>query len=432
MTAVAERRLPLANPGRKSRAAGGAKPLFDPASIPLGLYVHLPWCLKKCPYCDFNSHVASSSLDGLWPRYRRALEQDLLAEAGRDLGGRRLRSVFFGGGTPSLAPPSLIESLLGLADRHIGIADNCEITLESNPGAVDSEAFSGFRAAGVNRLSIGIQSFSNSMLSALGRIHDSAEARAAFKYAREAGFDNINIDLMQSLPQQTLAGALDDLNQALALEPEHISWYQLTIEPGTPFARRPPPLPPEDAAIEIAGHGSEQLAQNGFQRYEISAWARSGDRRCRHNLGYWEYGDFLGLGAGAHGKLTTATAVERCSKPRVPRRYMESLVPGARPGPPENNRPEKGRGDPSGDPWERGPCILSEADIRFEFILNATRLVEGVSLDLVAGRIGQPWQNFATRLAPLEEQGLISSDNNCLRPTPRGLLFNCELAQAFL
>ena len=430
MTAAAQPRAPLADPRRRDPATKGAKPLFDPDSIPLGLYIHLPWCLQKCPYCDFNSHVATSSLGELWPRYQRALEQDLLTEAERDLSGRRLTSVFFGGGTPSLAPPLLIEALLRLADHRIGLAANCEITLESNPGAVDRDAFSGFHAAGVNRLSIGVQSFSDSKLSALGRIHDSAEARAAFEYARRAGFDNINIDLMQSLPRQSLAGALDDLGQALELEPEHISWYQLTLEPGTPFARRPPPLPPEDTAIEIAERGSELLAQNGFQRYEISAWARSKDRQCRHNLGYWEYGDFLGIGAGAHGKLTTATVAERCIKPKVPKRYMESLGPRARPSQSESDRPQESlsRGHQS----EGGLQVLSEADLRFEFMLNATRLIEGVPLDLIAGRIGQSWQNFTTKLAPLEKQGLITSDKNCLRPTPRGLLFNCELAQAFL
>ena len=430
MTAAARPRASLANPTPRGPAAEEAKPLFDPASIPLGLYVHLPWCLKKCPYCDFNSHVAAASLDELWPRYQRALEQDLSTEAERDLSGRRLRSVFFGGGTPSLAPPPLIEGLLRLADRRIGLATDCEITLESNPGAVDSDAFSGLHAAGVNRLSIGVQSFSDSMLSALGRIHDSAEALAAFKCARQAGFDNINIDLMQSLPRQSLAGALDDLGQALQLEPEHISWYQLTLEPGTPFARRPPPLPPEDTAIEIAERGSELLAQKGFQRYEISAWARSKARQCRHNLGYWEYGDFLGIGAGAHGKLTTATVAERCVKPKVPKRYMESMKHSANPSQAESNQPEKGSSE-----WhqaETSTQVLSEADLRFEFMLNATRLVEGVPLDLIAGRIGQPWQNFRTRLAPLEKQGLIAGDKNCLRPTPRGLLFNCELAQAFL
>ena len=430
MNAASRPRAPLADdtaPGEPGIKEGG--PSFDPASIPLGLYVHLPWCLKKCPYCDFNSHVTATSLDRLWPRYQRALEQDLLTEAGRDLGRRRLASVFFGGGTPSLAPPTLIESLLRIADRHIGLAADCEITLESNPGAVDRGAFGDFRAAGVNRLSIGVQSFSDSMLSALGRIHGEAESRSAFKCARRAGFDNINIDLMHSLPRQSLAGALDDLKQALELGPEHLSWYQLTLEPGTPFARRPPPLPPEDTTIEIAERGSEVLTQNGFQRYEISAWARSKNRRCRHNLGYWQYGDFLGIGAGAHGKLTTATAVERSVKPKVPGRYMESLEPGAHPcQSAENSQPERVRGDL----WERSLHTLSEADLRFEFMLNATRLVEGVSLDLIASRTGQSWRDFATRLAPLEKQGLVTSDNNCLRPTPRGLVFNNELAQAFL
>ena len=428
MTADDSPRASLPDPEPTGTHGPGTKTLFDPAFIPLSLYVHLPWCLKKCPYCDFNSHVAASALDELWPSYQRALEQDLLTEAGRDLSGRSLRSVFFGGGTPSLAPPPLIEGLLRLANRCIGLAADCEITLESNPGAIDSEAFSGFRAAGVNRLSIGVQSFSNSMLSALGRIHGSAEACAAFERARQAGFDNINIDLMQSLPRQNLAGALDDLNQALELGPEHISWYQLTLEPGTPFARRPPPLPTEDTAIEIAERGSELLARNGFQRYEISAWARSKDRRCRHNLGYWEYSDFLGIGAGAHGKLTTATRVERCIKPKVPKRYMEAMGPRVCPSRTENDRPEEGRENPAKSSLQ----ALSEADLRFEFMLNATRLVEGVPLHLIADRIGQPWQNLAPRLAPLKKQGLITSDKGRLRPTPRGLLFNCELAQAFL
>ena len=287
------------------------------SSLPLTAYVHLPWCVKKCPYCDFNSHPGQADEAA----YVAALLADLKYETASSPPLPALRAVFFGGGTPSLFSARAIGRILEALEAELSFAPGVEITLEANPGTTDAANFRGYRAAGVNRLSIGVQSFSDAQLRQLGRIHDAAAAQAAFSQARRAGFDNINLDLMYGLPQQSPAQAREDIEAALALGPEHLSWYQLTLEPGTAFGRRPPALPDEDHCAEIEATGLRILRRAGYRRYEVSAFAQAG-HRSQHNLNYWRFGDYLGLGAGAHGKLTVAGQVRRRARLRSPARYM--------------------------------------------------------------------------------------------------------------
>jgi putative oxygen-independent coproporphyrinogen III oxidase len=284
---------------------------------PLALYVHLPWCARKCPYCDFNSYRSPAGIP------EDAYLAALLADLENDLPlthERALESIFIGGGTPSLFSGSAIRRLIDGIRARLHVPDSVEISLEANPGSAEAGRFAAYRAAGVNRLSIGFQSLRDAPLRALGRVHSAAEALAAFQAARRAGFGNINIDVMYALPDDTVAGALADLEQGLALDPEHVSWYQLTLEPQTAFFRRPPALPPDDAVLDIERQGRQRLAEHGFERYEVSAYARTG-RRCRHNLNYWQFGDYLGIGAGAHSKLTMPddAAILRREKTRNPR-----------------------------------------------------------------------------------------------------------------
>jgi putative oxygen-independent coproporphyrinogen III oxidase len=286
-------------------------------SLPLSLYVHFPWCVAKCPYCDFNSHSVKGELPA------REYVDALIAElevAAAVLEDRCVSSVFLGGGTPSLFPPEEIARLMATAGRYLQLAPDTEVTMEANPGAVEHGAFSGYRQAGVNRLSLGVQSFNDAKLRSLGRIHDSEAAAHAFREARTAGFTNINLDLMYALPDQTPAEALADVSAALALAPEHISYYHLTLEPNTIFYSRPPRLPDQDAAWEIQARAAEMLSSAGYANYEVSAWARQ-EQMCRHNLNYWQFGDYLGIGAGAHGKLTSRTGrvarEKRAAHPRV-------------------------------------------------------------------------------------------------------------------
>jgi len=287
---------------------------------PLAAYVHLPWCISKCPYCDFNSHAHAGPLPER--AYLAALHRDLALELG-SAACRPLASVFFGGGTPSLFSARAVGAVLEALAAAPGLASDCEITLEANPGAADTARFAGYRAAGVNRLSIGAQSFRAERLRELGRAHDAEAGAAAVRAARAAGFDNINLDVMYALPGDDAGGARLDLERALALAPEHLSWYQLTLEPGTRFYREPPALPGEAQVAAIEAEGRALLAAAGFQRYEVSAWARPA-RQCRHNLGYWRFGDYLGLGAGAHGKYRRAAdgALVRSARPRSPQRYL--------------------------------------------------------------------------------------------------------------
>ena len=324
-----------------------------PPELPLSLYVHLPWCVKKCPYCDFNSHRADAVLPET--AYVDALIRDLDSEVSAAR-GRPLVSIFFGGGTPSLFSPAAIGRILDAVRARLALTPDCEITLEANPGTVEQTRFEGYRAAGVNRLSLGIQSLDDAMLVRLGRIHGADEARAAVAAARAAGFDNINLDMMFALPQQTPAEAETDLRALIALAPEHISYYQLTLEPGTPFFHRPPAVPDGDRAADMHSRAQQWLAPADYTAYEVSAWARPG-RRCAHNLNYWQFGDYLGIGAGAHGKFTDAGGhVWRRHKQPMPRRY------------------QRGAGGPDAVAGER---MLDAADQRFEFLMNALRLHDG-------------------------------------------------------
>jgi len=365
---------------------------------PLSLYLHLPWCVRKCPYCDFNSYEARGALPDL--AYVEALLNDLRGEL-KFIRGRQIETVFLGGGTPSLFSGQAIERLLTGLKNEVELAPAAEITLEANPGAVDAARFAAFRAAGVNRLSIGIQSFRSAQLEALGRVHDGAEALSAVGLARSAGFDNFNLDLMYGLPGDDVAGSVADLEQALALEPTHLSWYQLTLEPNTAFERKPPSLPDDDVVARAEQQGRALLAASGYERYEISAYAQPG-RRCQHNLNYWQFGDYLGLGAGAHGKVTLpeAGAFARRSKTRNPRTYA------LRVGSAEATTHELVTGVPQA---------------ALEFAMNALRLVDGVPTSAFSARAGQPAAAIEPARVAAVERGWLADDPNILRATPRGL-----------
>ena len=384
-------------------------PLVAP---PLSLYVHMPWCVKKCPYCDFNSH----GLRGAPPPYAEYVRQllaDLDADL-RDFGAamphRPIVSVFFGGGTPSLFAPELIARLLDGARERLPFAADCEITLETNPGTVEHGRFDDYLKAGVNRLSFGIQSFDDDKLKRLGRIHSAAEAEAAVKAAQDAGYANLNFDLMYALPTQTLDGALADLERAIALAPTHLSHYQLTLEPNTAFAANPPSLPDDDAAWTMQEACEARLADAGFRQYEISAYARA-DRRCVHNLNYWTFGDYLGIGAGAHGKLSLGGAVRRRWKTRHPTAYLAAAGGSARLG---------------------GDSPVAAAELPFEFMLNALRLEQGVPAALFAQRTGLEMDAIQPARATAVRRGWLVDDPACLRPTPLGRRFLNDVIALFM
>jgi oxygen-independent coproporphyrinogen-3 oxidase len=369
---------------------------------PLALYVHIPWCVRKCPYCDFNSHERS----GILPerQYLDALFRDLEASLPQ-IWGRRVISVFIGGGTPSLFSPESIDALLSGVRARLALEPGAEITLEANPGTVEAARFRGFRAAGVNRISLGIQSFDERMLAALGRIHSAGEARRAID-AAAACFDNVNIDLMYGLPSQTAAMARADLDEALRFGVPHVSAYQLTIEPNTVFWSRPPALPEHDVAADMQLAAEAALQGAGYEHYETSAFARPG-RRCRHNLNYWQFGDYLGIGAGAHGKISFPDRVTRHARAKQPMEYIK----------PDARVEEK---------------IVSAAELPFEFMLNALRLVEGFDVSLFSERTGLPLLTLEAELAGAEKKGLLARDWKRIRPTERGRHFLNELLEAFL
>ena len=369
---------------------------------PLALYAHLPWCVRKCPYCDFNSHEKSDALPER--EYVDALVADLEGML-PSVWGRRVASLFIGGGTPSLFAPESIDAFLGAVRARVPLEPGAEITLEANPGTAEAGRFRGYRAAGVNRLSLGIQSFDDAKLKALGRIHSAAEARAAIEMA-QAVFDNVNLDIMYGLPQQTLAEARADTRAALAFGTTHFSAYQLTLEPNTVFYRKPPPLPAHDACADMQLAVEALAAEAGFEHYETSAFARPG-MRCRHNLNYWEFGDYLGLGAGAHGKLSFADHVTRHERAKQPREYMAQ----------------------AGSIVEKP---IPARELPFEFMLNALRLVQGVPAGRFEERTGLPRAAVARRLAAAEEKGLLEKDPARIRPTRRGRLFLNDLLQLFL
>ena len=374
---------------------------------PLGVYVHLPWCLRKCPYCDFNSH--QSPAEGFdEPAYLDALEADL--EASLPLvWGRSVQTIFLGGGTPSLFSAAGIERLLAGLRARLRVVPDAEVTMEANPGTFERDRFAGFRSAGVNRLSLGVQSFDDERLAAIGRVHDASQARQAAQAAREI-FPTFNLDLMYALPGQSLAQLASDLAQALAFEPPHLSLYHLTLEPNTLFARFPPQLPDEDQAAAMQDAIDAQLAAAGFEHYEVSAYARAG-HRSRHNLNYWTFGDYLGIGAGAHGKLSFHDRIVRQARFRHPRRYLEAAAGG--------NAVEVER-------------ILPLRDLPFEFLLNALRLVDGVPASLFEERTGQSLAVVARNLEKAVAKGLLDPDPARLAATGMGLRFLNDLQALFL
>lgn len=376
---------------------------------PLSLYVHLPWCVRKCPYCDFNSWAGGD--DASRRRYLDTLCRDLVAEAAR-ADDRPLISIFLGGGTPSLFRADEIGRLLDVARSCLTFTDEVEISMEANPGTVECGELAGYRDAGVNRLSIGAQSFNAASLAALGRIHDVGDIGRTVREAADAGFEDLNIDIMYALPGQDVAAALADIDAAVSLQPTHISWYQLTLEPNTVFHARPPAdLPDEETSFTIQQAGEARLARLGYERYEVSAWARDG-RRCRHNLNYWSFGDYLAVGAGAHGKLTTPDGVVRYKKTANPLQYMQQLE----------------RGDDP-DAEQR----ISDDELLFEFMLNALRLVDGVDEQLFAQRTRLPVAVLRDRLAPLATRGLVAgSGRGRWCPTPQGQRFLNDLQAHFL
>lgn len=377
-----------------------------PVLPPLSLYVHLPWCLKKCPYCDFNSHEAKGEFPQA--RYLDALRADL--EAALPLvWGRPVVSVFIGGGTPSLFSPEGIARLIADLRARLPLRPDCEITLEANPGTFERERFRAFRAAGVTRLSIGVQSFDDARLKAIGRVHDAAQARAAVEEAAQA-FEHFNIDLMYALPGQGLAQLQADLETALSFAPPHLSVYHLTLEPNTFFATHPPQLPDEDLAAQMLDLIVERSADAGLQRYEVSAFARPG-QRCLHNLNYWHFGDYLGIGAGAHGKLSFPHRIVRQQRWREPARYMEQAL---------------------ADHALSQDAEVARADLPFEFMLNALRLREGFPRALFSERTGLPASAIDVAVAQAQQRGLLQADLQRLQPTPLGFDFLSDLQALFL
>ena len=394
-------------------------------SIPLGLYIHLPWCERKCPYCDFNSHELRGEIPEA--KYVRALLADL-AYTQSLIAGRRFSTVFFGGGTPSLFSPDSIEFLLTeLIDRDL-LSASAEITLEANPGSVEVSRFAGFRAAGINRLSLGVQSFNGRNLKLLGRVHDGADARRAIE-TTAALFDNFNVDLMYGLPEQTVDDAIADVEAAMASGAGHLSCYELTIEPNTVFYKRPPPRPPEEVLSQIESAVNARLIDGGYRHYEVSAHARYG-RTCEHNLNYWKFGDYLGLGAGAHSKLTLNDAasavapvrdaepaalhsvtVRRDARVRVPAAYMRLA---------------------GTEQAVTAKHVPSPADLLFEFMLNALRLREGFALNLLTERTGLEPGSAAAGLDAARERGLLERNGEEVRPTSKGQRYLNEIIRLFL
>jgi putative oxygen-independent coproporphyrinogen III oxidase len=382
---------------------------IDPS---LALYVHMPWCVRKCPYCDFNSHQLKSAAPDA--SYIDMLIRDFDAELPR-LQGRRIDTVFFGGGTPSLFQPEDFSRLLGALRRRIAFGHHVEITMEANPGTIERGRFAGYRDAGINRVSLGAQSFAPHALEVLGRIHSADDTHRAVAELRAAKLDNFNLDLMYALPAQTLEEALEDVRTACALNPSHISYYQLTLEPGTVFHARPPQLPDEDAAWQIQTAGQKLLAEAGYVQYEVSAYAREG-ARCRHNLNYWLFGDYLGIGAGAHGKISfeLPQGILRTVKPKQPREYQEQVL----------------RASSSAAIGENS--FILPKDLPFEFMLNALRLNEGFTVRDYRRQTGLGMESVLVNLAQGEERGLLAHQADVWRPTELGRRFLNDLQAGFL
>lgn len=382
-------------------------------SPPLSLYIHIPWCVKKCPYCDFNSHAQRGAMPV--DDYIAALLADLdgdLVDFEEAIAGRPLHSIFFGGGTPSLFAPDAIARIIDGVAARITLPTSAEVTMETNPGTVEHGRFDRYRAAGVNRISFGVQSFDDAKLARLGRIHSAHDAERAVREAQDAGIGNINLDLMYALPEQTEAQALHDIDRAVALQPLHISHYQLTLEPNTPFASAPPPLPDEDSAWTMQDICQDALAAAGYAQYEVSAYARDG-RRCAHNLNYWQFGDYLGIGAGAHGKLGNGRdgSIRRRWKQRLPKTYLAAQDQAARIG---------------------GDDVVEPIDRPYEFMMNALRLNDGVPLAWFAERTGLGNDAIAPMLADARRRGWLDDAPGLLRPSSEGRRLLNNLVGLFL
>jgi oxygen-independent coproporphyrinogen-3 oxidase len=385
---------------------------MKPIAPPLSLYIHIPWCVRKCPYCDFNSHarVGALPIDAYVDALNADLDRDL-ARFGDAIAKREIVSVFFGGGTPSLFASAAIGRILDHASRRLAFQRDIEITMETNPGTVEHGRFDEYLKVGVNRVSFGVQSFDDDKLARLGRIHSASEAERAIKTAQDAGYANVNLDLMYALPQQTLDGALDDVARAIAFSPAHLSHYQLTLEPNTLFAAKPPPLPDADTAWDMQEACQAKLANAGYVQYEVSAYARDG-RRCAHNLNYWTFGDYLGIGAGAHGKISDASgAIMRTAKVKLPRSYLDRAA--------------------QREPF--GTCDRVAMDqIPFEFMLNALRLDDGVAIDAFERHTGLARAAIARSLSRAREREWLAADDDRLRPTETGRRFLNDLIALFL
>jgi putative oxygen-independent coproporphyrinogen III oxidase len=387
----------------------------------LALYLHMPWCVRKCPYCDFNSHQLKSAQPDA--SYIDALICDFDIEAPR-LKGRMIDTVFFGGGTPSLFQPEAFARLLGALRQRIAFAPDVEITLEANPGTIERGRFSGYAEAGINRVSLGAQTFDPRALERLGRIHSAEDTHRAVAELRAAKLDNFNLDLMYALPGQSVEAALNDVRVACSLAPSHISYYQLTLEPGTVFHSRPPQLPDEDAAWQIQCAGQDLLAQAGYRQYEVSAYAREG-ARCRHNLNYWLFGDYLGLGAGAHGKLSLSKPAQilRTAKPKQPREYQAEI---------RRAGSFAGAADVAAQRAVGESSYIAVEDLPFEFMLNALRLNEGFTHDCYQERTGLPLQSVDEKLSRALDRGLIVERPDGWQPSELGRRFLNDLQASFL
>lgn len=373
---------------------------------PLALYIHIPWCVRKCPYCDFNSHAAGPQLPE--QEYVDALLADLETDLGH-VHGRQLTSIFFGGGTPSLFSAKALGRLLEGVEARASFSRDIEITLEANPGTFEQAKFRDYRRLGINRLSIGVQSFQEAKLKALGRIHNGDEAIRAADMAHAAGFDNFNLDLMHGLPEQSIEDALFDLRTAIAQGPTHLSWYQLTMEPNTVFWSQPPELPEDDLLWDIQEAGQALLATEGYAQYEVSAYAQPG-RQARHNLNYWSFGDFLGIGAGAHAKLSTPDGhIVRTWKTRLPKDYLDTSKT-----------------------FQAGERVLEAEDLPFEFLMNVLRLTEGAPAALFEQRTGLPLSRLDSARREAEARQLLQADPTRLVATREGQLFLNDLLQHFL
>lgn len=373
---------------------------------PLSLYIHVPWCVRKCPYCDFNSHTSPQSLP------EKAYVAALIADLQADLAwvqGRKIGSVFIGGGTPSLFSGQTYQDLFTQLRQYLDFSSDCEVTLEANPATVEHDNFEGYLAAGINRLSLGVQSFNPTHLQTLGRIHSQQDAFNAIQLAKTAGFSNFNLDLMHGLPQQDLSQALEDIDYALSFHPTHLSWYQLTIEPNTAFYRQPPALPDDDILWAIQEAGQQKLAQAGFQQYEVSAYSQQ--RPSKHNLNYWQFGDYLAIGAGAHGKVTTPEGIFRYRKTRLPKDYLAAA------------------------PQQQARLGLEKIvteDLYFEFMMNALRLKNGVPIDYFQQRTGLAWSDLLTQIQPAINKQWLTLDTQHIKCTDLGFNYLNDVLSLFL